>query len=240
MKRLLLVFAIALQTVFTSAAMAAGPEDGPARRITVFGEGEMAISPDIALVTLTVMREAESAREALDANSEAMASVTSAMTSAGIESRDMQTSGFNISPRYIHPQRADEPQEPRIQAYQVTNTLSVRVRNLERLGEILDEAVTLGVNQGGSISFSNDDPSSALTEARRRAVADAVEKARTLSDAAGVSLGEVVSISEQSFSPPPVPMGAKAMRTEAFNAVPVESGENTYLVQVEMTFALED
>src|SRR5690606_21021673 len=125
--------------------------------------------------------------------------------------------------------------------YQVTNTLTVRVREIARVGEIVDRAVTLGVNQGGSIAFTNDDPAAARTEARRRAVDDAIARARTLAEAAGVGLGPIIEMSEQSYPQPPMPMvDSRAYRMEAqSDAVPVEAGENVYRVQVNATFELK-
>ena len=92
----------------------------------------------------------------------------------------------------------------------MTNTLSVRVRDLVKTGEILDKAVSLGVNQGGGISFANDDPSAVIDEARKKAVADAMAKAKTLSEAAGVELGRVLEISDQNYRARPMPIEAKA------------------------------
>ena len=85
----------------------------------------------------------------------------------GIEDRDLQTAGIQIAPRYNYNNKPDGSQEAELVAYQVTNTLSVRVRDLAKTGEILDKSVSLGVNQGGGISFTNDDPA-AVTEARKR------------------------------------------------------------------------
>ena len=115
-----------------------------------------------------------------------MAEVIAAMKASGIADRDLQTAGVQISPRYDYVNKPDGTQEAKLAAYQVTNTLSVRVRDLAKTGEILDKSVTLGVNQGGGVSFTNDDPSATLTEARKNAVADAMAKAKTLTDAAGV------------------------------------------------------
>ena len=176
------------------------------------------------------MREAMSAREALDANNKAMAEVIAAMKASGV-------AGVQISPRYDYVTKPDGTQEARLAAYQVTNTLSVRVRDLAKTGEILDKSVTLGVNQGGGVSFTNDDPSATLTEARKNAVADAMARAKTLTDAAGVSLGKIIEISEMSFAQPPMPITAKAFDGAA-TAVPVEAGENAYKVQVNVTFEL--
>lgn len=206
-------------------------------RIMVVGEGEAAIAPDMAILTLAVMREAETARAALDASNEAMAAVLAAMKEAGIADRDLQTAGLQINPRYVYPQNGQG--EPRITGYQVANTLTVRVRDLALLGEIIDRSVTLGVNQGGGIAFTNDDPSGALTEARKRAVADAVARASTLAEAAGVELGAIIEMSEHAQVPPPMPLGARAYRMEAAaDSVPVEAGENSYRVQVNVTFEL--
>lgn len=236
MKAIFLPLALAAAIALPATALA--DDDGHDPRIVVTGEGEAAISPDMAVMTLTVMREAVTAREALTANNEAMEAVIAAMKEAGIAERDLQTAGFAIHPRYVYPADGAQPQEPKIQAYQVMNTLSVRVRDLAKVGDLLDRSVTLGVNQGGEIVFTNDDPKAALAEARKRAVEDAFAKARTLSAAAGVTLGEVLEISEQNFMPLAMPM-AKTMRMEAADAsVPVQSGENTYRIQVSVSFAL--
>lgn len=228
--------ALALAAALAMPAAVAAAEPPPPPRVVVTGEGRAALAPDMALLSLSVMREAATAREALDANNAAMAAVIAAMKASGVEDRDLQTAGIQISPRYDYNNKPDGTQEARLAAYQVTNTLSVRVRDLARTGEIIDRAVTLGVNQGGGITFTNEDPSAALTEARKKAVADAIAKARTLAEAAGVSLGRVIDISEQSYASGPEPFLAKAMPADA--AVPVEAGENAYKVQVNMSFEL--
>ena len=175
------------------------PTSRPQRRIVVIGEGEAAVAPDMAVLSLSVMREAMTAREALDANNKAMAEVIAAMKASGIADRDLQTAGVQISPRYDYANKPDGTQEAKLAAYQVTNTLSVRVRDLAKTGEILDKSVSLGVNQGGGIGFTNDDPSATLKEARKKAVADA-SKAKTLTEAAGVELGQMIEISDMSYA----------------------------------------
>lgn len=210
-----------------------------APRIVVVGEGEAAIAPDMAILTLAVLREAVTAREALDGANAAMAEVIAAMKEAGIEPRDLQTSGLQINPRHVYPQNGGNEQ-PRIIGYQVANTLTVRVRDVEKLGTLIDQSVTLGVNQGGNIVFTNDDPAAATTEARKRAVRNAVERATTLAEAANVKLGPIIEMSEHSQTPPPMPYDGRAYRMEvaADASVPVEAGENTYRVQVTVTFEL--
>lgn len=242
MTRRIVPLALAAALVLPTFAQAQ-PQPPLVPKIVVTGEGESTMAPDMALLSLGVMREAATAREALTANNDAMAAVIAAMKAAGVADRDLQTAGLNINPRYDYPSRPrpDGSQEAKLVAYQVTNTLSVRVRDLEKLGEIIDRSVSLGVNQGSSIAFTNDDPAAALTEARKRAVADARTKAETLAEASGVGIGRVLEISEQSFVQPPQPFMAKAMvREQAADAsVPVEAGENAYKIAVTVTFEID-
>jgi uncharacterized protein YggE len=196
----------------------------------------------MAVLVLTVTREAETAREALDANSSAMQDVLAAMEAESIKTRDLQTSGFSIQPKYVYPQQrsSTDREPPRIVGYTVRNSLTVRVRDIASLGKILDKSVTLGVNEGGNITFSNDDPSAAITEARVLAMKDAMGKAKTLAEAGGVQLGRLLEISEQSFNPGPMPMvRAERSMAMAADAVPVATGENTYRVSVNVTYAIE-
>lgn len=216
--------------------------DEPVPRITVAGEGSVEIPPDMAVLVLSVNRQATTAREALTENSAAMSKVLEAMTALGIAKRDLQTANFGIQPRYTYPPRQqgnDSPEEPKLVGYIVRNSLSVRVRDISRVGEVLDTSVTLGVNEGGSILFTNDDPSAAITQARVKAMEEALAKARTLADAAGVKLGNVLEISEQNYSPRPMPMMAKAMAMDSAESVPIAAGENSYQVNVNVTLAIE-
>ena len=215
----------------------AAADDEPTPRILVSGEGRVDVAPDLAVLSLTVTREAESARAALDANSAAMSEVLAAMQAEGIEQRDLQTANFAIQPKYLHPPKrsSGEREPPRIVGYTVRNSLTVRVRDMKRVGAILDKSVSLGVNEGGSILFTNDDPSAALKQARVEAVQDALERANTLAVAAGVKAGRILEISEQSFQPRPMPMMRAEMAMAASDAVPVAAGENTYRVMVSIS-----
>jgi uncharacterized protein YggE len=219
---------------------ASADEDNPPPRIEVTGQGSVDIAPDMAVLTLTVTRQAETARAALDANSAAMTEVQKAMRTGGIENRDLQTSGFSIQPNYVYPapQGSAEREPPRITGYTVRNSLTVRVRDIDNVGTILDKSVSLGVNEGGNIAFTNADPAAAITEARTRAVQDAMAKAETLAKAAGVKKGRLLGISEQSYNPRPAPMMEMAM-SRAADSVPVAVGENTYSVSVNVTYAIE-
>ena len=237
---LVLIFvAISILTSGTP-AWAAGNQDVP--RILVTGEGSVDVPPDMAVLNLTVTREAETARAALDANSSAMNKVLSAMKAEGIEARDLQTSGFSIQPKYIYPspKPSGKREPPQIVGYTVRNSLSVRIRDVGMVGEILDKSVTLGVNEGGNIMFTNADPSVTITQARIMAMKDAMSKARTLADAAGVKTGKLLEISEQSYAPRPMPMArAEMSRARSADSVPVATGENSYKVTVNVSYAID-
>jgi uncharacterized protein YggE len=210
--------------------------------ISVSGEGEIAIAPDIAMINVGVVREAKTARAALTANSEAMAKVLAAMQTKGIQDKDLQTSNFNISPRYYYPphKNGQERKPPSITGYTVSNNLAIRIRDLNSVGEILDQVVTLGVNTGGNIQFANDNPKQAIVAARKAAIKDAIEKANTLANAAGVKLGKILSITENSRGGRPVPMMKARFAAEAMSdSVPVAAGENSYSVTVNIEWEID-
>lgn len=225
--------------LFSASAMAqqnlAGPQ--PAPRISVTGEGEVAVAPDMAILNLTVLREGETARAALTANNDAMKQVLAALKEAGVAERDLQTSGLSIQPRFAQPGK-ERNVEPKINGYTVSNGVTVRVRNLADAGAILDKAVSLGVNQGGGIVFVKDDLKPTLTEARKLAVADAIARAKTLAEAADIKLGKILAIEEQSNLPRPMPYGGPMRMAASDASVPLASGENTYRTQVNVVFEI--
>ena len=210
----------------------------PVPMIRVTGEGQASLAPDMAVLTLGVVREGENARDTLTANNEAMRRITEALVAAGIEKRDLQTSDFSISPRYREQRDNERRRSPEIIGYSVSNRLTVRVRDLDRLGAIIDETVDFGVNSGGNISFTNADPEDAIREARAAAVKDARSRASVLAEAAGVELGKLIELSEHTSRPRP--QGLEMARMSAADAVPVQSGENTYTVTVQAGWAIAE
>ena len=232
---------MATAVLLASAPMAAQAED-VTPTLSISGEGEVSIAPDMATVMLSVLRQAPTAKEALAANNAAMGEVMAAMKAFGIEDRDLQTSQFSVNPVYVYPDDSNRLKMPKIVAYEVRNGLGVRVRDLSKLGEVLDSAVTLGVNDGGGIQFGNDDPKEAIKAARVAAMKDAIDRAETLVGAANIKLGRIISINENFNRPYPIPMmkTARSMEMVAADAVPVAAGENAYSVTVNVTFELEE
>jgi len=234
---LALVFIGLVTTIAVQAA-----EEMPFPRILVNGQGTASVAPDMAILSLTVTREGKTAKEALKAGSSAMADVLSAMKKAGIDDQDLQTSSFSIQPRYTQPSTSSSfaKDVPQIAGYTVRNALTVKVRDIAEVGSILDKSVSLGVNEGGNIQFTNDNPAATIEQARIQAMRDAASKAQTLAETAGVKIGQILEISEQSYYPSPAPMARmNSAKGFAAEAVPVAAGENSYSVSVNVSYAID-
>lgn len=210
----------------------------PARQISVTGTGAAAAKPDIATVTAGVTSEAETAAQALSQNSAAMRAVLDALKQLGLADRDVQTSNFSIQPQYNRVDRraSSSDREPQIIGYTVTNTVVAVVRDLEKLGTVLDRIVSNGANTIGNLSFDIAEPGPVYDEARRNAVQDAKRKAGLFAEEAGVRLGRVLTINELQGGRPG---RARATLAES-SEVPIAAGENTISMSVTMTFELED
>ncbi|AZQ66005.1 DUF541 domain-containing protein [Silicimonas algicola] len=229
-------FPMRLATLILTLGLAALPmtlSAQEARTIVVTGEGRIAAEPDMAVINLGVMREAATAGEAMSAASEAAAAVLVAVTEAGIEPRDVQTSSLNLQPRWDH----SDQNGARITGYIANNDLMIRVRDLDALGALLDTLVTTGANTINGLSFSVAEPRPLEDEARTAAVADARAKAERLAAAGGVTLGEVTTISEATMPPMPFPYPQAEMRMAASD-VPIARGEIETVVTVTVVFSI--
>lgn len=237
----LLALAPALIAVATALPAMAGETAAPPM-ISMSGHGEVSAQPDTAMVTSGVTTQADTARAALDANTEAMTALIQALKDAGISERDIQTSNFSVNPNYVYSDDRDPngyTRPPKISGYQVQNTVTVRVRDLSTLGAVLDKSVTVGANTINGISFSVADPAGLYDEARKEAFADARHRAELYTSAAGDALGEVRNISESQGGPQPQPYMMKTMAMDAAAApVPVQGGELTFSIDVQVSWDL--
>ena len=224
----------AAAALFSLAAFAASAEEA-APSMTLSGVGEVFAAPDMAIVTSGVVTEAKTAREALDANNAAMAAVVEAMKGAGIAAEDLQTSDFSVEPRWVYPNEK-ENKAPFIAGYTVSNQLAVKVRDLEKLGGVLDQAVSLGSNQIRGISFAVADDTPLMDAARAAAVKDAMRKARLYAENAEVTLGAITAISEGAVGGQPPVLYARSFDKGA--GVPVEAGTLSFRADVRITWAL--
>jgi hypothetical protein len=166
-----------------------------------------------------------------------MEKVIGALTGAGIEKKDIQTSNFMVQPRYDY---NNNTQPPRLIGYDVSNSVTVIVRKIDGLGAVLDAVVSSGSNQINGIAFQVSKPDAAMDEARKLASADAARKAKLYAETLSVKLGKIISISEGGGYQPPVPVQAKMMRAEAADAsVPIAQGEQIIAVDVNIAWEIE-
>jgi uncharacterized protein YggE len=202
--------------------------------VTVTGTGKVTYTPDIGHVRLGVSTDGATATEAWQKNAAAVKKVFDALKGLGIAAKDMQTSGLSVTPRYVHPK--NEP--ARLVGYTASYTLTITVRDLTKLGSVLDAAVAAGANRDVSLSFGCSDPEKLLDQARARAVAEARKKALIYVQGAGASLGQVVSINEgtsmpwRQFTLEHRPMAAGG------DALPIATGEQELSVTVTVSYGI--
>ena len=219
--------------VLFALALAGAASAETQRQIVATGSAQVEAVPDLATVTAGVETQGGSAAEALGANSEAMAAVLKALDGAKVERKDVQTSQLTINPVYDNP---DDGSPSKVIAYQASNMVTVKVREVASLGSIVDAVTAAGANRLYGIGFDVADPKPALDEARKQAVADAQRKAELFATAAGVRLGALLSLSEGGNGGGPVPVFARA---DMAKAPPVEAGTVTLSADVQVVFALE-
>ncbi|MFU8771114.1 MAG: SIMPL domain-containing protein [Anaerolineales bacterium] len=209
-------------------------EQPEARTIQVTGRSQIFTTPDIARITIGVRTEGDEAAEALTRNNSAAQQVIDMIVEMGVEERDIQTTNFSIYLRYDY----DERGRPQSSTYVVENMVSVTVRELDMLGDLLDQVVASGANAIHGIQFEVDDKTAALAEARIEAVEDARVQAEQLAQAAGVALGVVRSITTQTSYPSPVYLEQMRMDVAAEAGVPISQGQVSVSMEVTVIYEI--
>lgn len=220
------------------AVSAQAPAAAPGRTITVVGQGKVRIQPDVARANFGVEVARPSVREALDENQTVMDEVLAALQAEGIAENDIQTTGFSIYAERFGP--TGPLPEDQVN-YRVSNNVSVMIRDLDHVGNVIDAAVEAGANNIYGIEFRIDDPSALESEARRGAVEDAEARAAELAELNGVSVGEVVSISEVVASGGFISSSfAQQVGMGGGGATPISPGELELVMQLQVTYAIAD
>lgn len=233
--RFTVVFACVL-ALSTQAVMAQEQPSQPERKISITGSASVMAEPDIATITLGVTRHADEAGQALAEMAQASRAVFERLEGFSIEPRDMMTRGINLRP--IIDDRLNTGNEPAaILGYEASSTLTIRVRRLDDLGAILDQAARAGSNTFNGLYFSVTDIDELKERAHRAAVEDAMARAELLAKVAGASLGPVLSISDRGTSAMPL-MSDMGMVRSAPAVMPVAGGEISVSASVSMVFAL--
>jgi len=203
------------------------------RQVMVVGHGEVKGKPDTATVQIGVETDAPAAKDALAQNTAQAQAIHDKLVKLGVDAKDIQTSNFTINPTYGNDNR-------QVTGYHVGNTVSVKIRKLDNAGTLLDQVVQAGANSIYGVSFSVEDPQALLGQAREQAIKDAQARATQLASAGGASVGEVLVINENVGAQPiPMPMAARSADAANSAAVPVQPGEQSFSVDVQVTFGLK-
>ncbi|MGN7725781.1 SIMPL domain-containing protein [Luteimonas sp. 22616] len=202
--------------------------------LSVSAQAEASRVPDVASLSTGVVTQAVDANAALAANAKQMNQVMAAIKAAGIAEKDIQTSGINVNPQYKY----TDNQPPTITGYQASNTVSIKVREIGKLGEVLDALVASGANQVNGPSFEIDQPEAVYDEARRAALEKAQQRAQMYAKSLGMKVHRIVSISEGGGFQPPRPMMMAKASFDRAESSPVSPGETTLTANLDVVFEL--
>ncbi len=235
---LLLVALLLLAVACTPNSAAPGAAQAPAAvgGITVVGTGEAFGRPDTAEIQIGAETFAPTVAEATSQNEALIQSIMAALAAQGVEDKDIRTSNYSVWAEQVYGERGPEG----VSGYRVNNMVNVIIRDVDAVGDVIGAVTEAGANNIYGISFRVADPAALEDEARAAAIANARSRAESLAELSGVTLGEVVVISEVIGQPGlPLPLGAGGGRAEvASDAASITAGELGYTVQVQVTFAI--
>lgn len=218
----------------------------PTRTFTVDGDAKLSLIPDIAKFSVSVVSEGARVADVQKANIEKMNAVQEFLKSAGVDKKDLQTDQYSLNPRYEYSTCDGNGKcpPPHISGYTLTQSLMVKVRDTEKLGDLLSGVTDKGANTVSSVTFAVDDDKSARNDARAEAMADARKKAKDIAKAGGFSIGRLVSLYEDQGTPDPVMYGGRGGAQDSMKltaaAPSIEPGTNDSTVHVSLTFEIQD
>ncbi len=201
--------------------------------ISVSETGEVYTKPDLALVDLSVITEKVSVSEAMSENTELMDGVIEAVKNEGVEQKDIKTVSFNLYPRYDYIEVYYPSGKRVLTGYEVRQTLQVKIRDLGKIGSIIQSATETGANQVGSLQLTVDNQDELKEKAREEAITKAKSKAEKLADQLGVELGDIVNFGESSLY-----RETKAVEGLGGGSPQIETGENKIEVSVNITYQI--
>lgn len=172
------------------------------REITVSGEGKAYIVPDVAITTLGLTTEGTTSEEAVSQNNTKINEIIAAIKALGIEDKDIKTINYNLYPKYAY----TDGRGSYINGYTLSQEINLKIRDFEKVGEVIQKATSLGANTITQLQFTVDDPEAAKNEATQQAIQKAKEKAKALAESSGLKLGKLVNVYEGGDYNPPVPI----------------------------------
>lgn len=207
----------------------------PMRTITVTGTGTITMTPDIAYVYIGVQTQDASATVAMSNNNAKAQAVIDSIKSFGVEAKDIQTTNFSIYPQPVYDGNSNQIGV----TYSVSNTVYVTVRDLDKLGSLLDSSFRAGANTINSISFDVADKTAVVSQARLEAVKNARAQADELAAATGVKIGDVQTISYYDSTPSPIPYAHAADMPSSTSRVPIEAGSMQITTTVTIVYGIQ-
>jgi uncharacterized protein YggE len=205
------------------------------RSISAWAQGQVYLTPDIARIMIGVHSQSNSVNEALEENNAKSQAVSDALVSLGVDPKDIQTSNFSVYPQQQYGPNGEMTGDV---IYMVDNAVNVTVRDLTKLGSMLDTVVNTGANAINGISFDVSNKEEAMTTARRNAIDNAKRQAAEIAEAAGVELGEIINVSINNSSSP-IPMFDGRGMAQAASDVPISSGQLSIIVEATVTYAIK-
>jgi hypothetical protein len=212
---------------------------GQQEGIVVSGEGKVSVVPDVATVSLGIEAEDTTVTTAQNQATTAMEMVMVALTDNGVAEEDIQTQYFNI---YRVTRWDDETWQEIVIGYRVSNTVSVKIKEMENIGSIIDAVVQAGgdLTRVNGINFSVEDPSIYYEEAREEAMADAQAKAEALAELGGVRLGKPIHIAENSYQPGTIYVSGVRVDEAMDSETPISPGETEITLNIQVTYDIRD
>lgn len=202
--------------------------------ITVVGSGKASAQPDQGRVNVGVVTQRQTAADAMSENNTAMRKVFKRLADLGIAAKDIQTTNLTLNPVYA---RRDKPRsQPKIIGYEVTNQVRIIVRNLRKIGSILDAVVREGANRLNGVSFAVANPTDVLDKARAKAIQDARRKAEIYTNTAGVKLGAILAIQEVQ---PHLPRPQQFRLAQAAESAPIAPGQLDFSVNITVIYRID-
>ncbi len=222
-----------------------GQEIETKNTISVSDTGEIFAKPDLAVVSFSVMGEAKTVTEAMADNTKKMNAVIDYVKKQGIGDKDLKTTSFNIYPRYewIRETVCLVPpctgQKKVLKGYEIRQSLEVKIRDMAKIGDIIQGATDVGVNQLGNLSFTIDKQDELKGQARKEAIEKAKIKAKELASQLGVRLVRITNFSESGTASVRYPYAMEAAGEAALSAPQIETGENKISVTVTITYEIQ-
>ncbi len=212
-----------------------GSPDNKAPAIQVTGTGSVRAEPDTAVLRVSVTTEDANAQSAVSRNSAATEKVLAELVAASVDRKDLKTTNFSVYPQY----RVENETKRQVTSYRASNTVMVTIHDIAKVGDILTKVVAAGSNQISGPAFSVSNPEKYLEEARKKAVENAMSKAKAYASAAGMKLGAVLEMIEPGFSSPLQGLQSHGAVRSGAAPVPMESGEESLDAQIVLVIELK-